>query len=164
VVYTRCKYAADLALSTLPRVGIARIRMPIDFIPSPHNLIDKLVSYPEVVDVVNSVTIVEDMIQVFHQLLEKRAAGIFHVTNPGAIGHREILSLYKELVDSAQVNNWVAEEELLARGLTKKIRSNTILQSENLNKLGITMRPIKAALRDTMRKYAEQKIICQKLS
>ena len=29
-VYSRAKYAADLVLSTLPNVGIARIRLPID--------------------------------------------------------------------------------------------------------------------------------------
>src|SRR3989338_9557175 len=31
-VYSRAKYAADLVLSTLLNVGIARIRMPIDYI------------------------------------------------------------------------------------------------------------------------------------
>ena len=89
-VYTRSKYAADLALSTLPHVGIARIRMPIDSQPSAGNLIDKLASFSRVVDVVNSVTVVEDMIYAFKELLEKQAVGIFHVTNPGAIKHTEI--------------------------------------------------------------------------
>ena len=97
-VYSKAKYAADLALSTLPNVGIARIRMPIDYISSPGNLIDKLASFGKVIDVENSVTIIEDMIDVFHQLLEKRAEGIFHVTNPGTLKHREIIKLYEESV------------------------------------------------------------------
>lgn len=154
-VYTRTKYAADLALSTLPNVGIARIRMPIDCEPSPGNLIDKLISFPRVIDVVNSVTVVDDMIEVFKQLLEKQASGVFHVTNPGPIKHKEILEMYAEIVEPSHVvNEWISAQELVASGLAKKTRSNTILQSNNLEKFGITMRPIKVALRDTLQKYA----------
>ena len=157
-VYTRTKYAADLALSTLPNVGIARIRMPIDCRPSPANLIDKLVSFPRVIDVINSITIVEDMILVFKQLLEKQASGIFHVTNPGAIKHKEILEMYQEIVDpNHMVTEWISAQELVNSGLAKKTRSNTILQSGNLEKLGIIMRPIHEALRDTLQKYAQSK-------
>lgn len=156
-VYTKAKYAADLALSTLPNIGIGRIRMPIDSVSVPQNLIDKLVRYPKVVDVVNSATVVEDMIDVFYKLLSARATGIFHVTNPGSIRHREILELYHELVDPTHTNEWITAEELVSNGLADKKRSNTILQSENLGKFGITMRPIKEAVRDAMMKYAASK-------
>ncbi len=156
-VYTRSKYAADLVLSTLPNVGIARIRMPIDYEPSSANLIDKLASFPRVIDVINSVTVVEDMIGVFKQLLEKQASGIFHVTNPGAIKHKEILAMYKEFVDPNHANEWIPVEELVASGLAKKTRSNTILSSENLKKLGIEMREVHEAVRETMKKYAALK-------
>lgn len=154
-VYSKTKYAADLALSTLPNVGIARIRMPIDYISSPGNLIDKLASFEKVIDVENSVTIIEDMIDVFHQLLEKRAEGIFHVTNPGTLKHREIIKLYEELVDPNHTNEWIENDDLVKQGLAVKGRSNNFLQSENLVKLGIRMRPINEAIRDTMEKYAE---------
>ncbi len=153
-VYTRSKYAADLTLATLPNVGIARIRMPLDSIPFAGNLIDKLVSYSRVIDVVNSVTVIEDMMSVFHALLTKQAEGIFHVTNPGAITHREIIGLYEKYVDPSHRNEWITADELVQQGLAKKIRSNTILQSVNLAKEGISMRPIQEALVDTMKKYA----------
>ena len=156
-VYTRSKYAADLCLSTLANVGVARIRMPIDTIPSAGNLIDKLAKFERVVDVENSVTVVQDMIDVFRKLLEKKAAGIFHATNPGTVRPREIIGLYEELVDPAHKNDWIAEDDLQKTGLAKKKRSNNILQSENLVKLGVSMRPVKDALRDTMIKYAEHK-------
>ncbi|MEK7615197.1 MAG: sugar nucleotide-binding protein, partial [Patescibacteria group bacterium] len=119
-VYSRAKFAADLCLSTLPNVGIARIRMPIDWKPSAGNLIDKLASYPKVIDVENSVTIVDDMIDVFHQLLEKKAPGIFHVTNPGTMKHRELLGLYKELANANHSCEWIANDELVGQGLAKK--------------------------------------------
>src|SRR3989339_1607311 len=153
-VYSRSKWAADLALSTLPNVGVARIRMPIDWMPAPGNLIDKLSSFAKVIDVENSVTILDDMIDVFYQLLAKRAPGIFHVTNPGTMRHRDRLALYKELVDPEHTCEWISNDELVSQGLAAKGRSNNFLASENLAKVGITMRPIEEALRDTMEKYA----------
>lgn len=154
-VYTKCKYAADLALSTLPNIGIARIRMPLDSMPSRGNLIDKLKSFPKVIDVINSITVVDDMIKVFRQLLEKKAEGIFHVTNPGAIRHKEILGLYEKYVDPKHSNEWIAEGDLLKLGLVNKKRSNTILQSLNLPKFGINMRPVLEAVEEAMKKYGE---------
>lgn len=155
--YSRSKYAADLVLSTLPNVGIARIRMPIDRIPSSGNLIDKLASFPKVADVENSVTIVDDMIDTFHQLLEKRAEGIFHVVNPGTLKFRDLMALYEELVDPSHRCKWVTDADLNAAGINKKPRSNNFLSSERLKTIGIAVRPVDVALRDTMTKYAAAK-------
>ena len=157
VTYSRTKWAADLVLTTLPNVGIARIRMPIDWMPAKRNLIDKLAAYPKVIDVENSVTIIDDMISVFHQLLEKKASGIFHVTNPGTLKHREILALYDELVDLNHKNEWITNDDLVKQGLATKGRSNNFLASENLQKLGIEMRDVHVAIRDTVEKYAKAK-------
>lgn len=156
-VYSRSKWAADLALSTLPNVGVARIRMPIDWMPAPGNLIDKLAGFEKVIDVENSVTIVDDMIAVFYQLLAKRAEGIFHVTNPGTMKHRDLLGLYKELVDPTHRCEWITNDELVAQGLAAKGRSNNFLASENLARYDIQMRTIGEALRDTLEKYAAAK-------
>lgn len=156
-VYSRSKWAADLVLSTLPNIGIARIRMPIDYIPSAGNMIDKLATFPKVIDVENSVTIVDDMVSVFHQLMEKKGEGIFHVTNPGTLKHKEIVALYEELVDPTHTNEWIGNDDLVKQGLATKGRSNNFLASENLGKLGIEMRDVHVAIRDTMEKYAKLK-------
>lgn len=155
--YSKAKYAADLSLSLLPNVGIARLRMPIDHIPHPANLIDKIATYPMVVDVINSVSVVDDLIGALHGLLEQRASGIFHTVNPGAISHREIVDLYKRYVDSAHTNEWITEEELVTKGLAKKKRSNNIMRTDRLAEYGITMREVHEAVLDTMKKYADAK-------
>ncbi len=156
-VYSKAKYSADLVLQTMPNIGICRIRMPIDYIPSPNNMIDKLASFPKVIDVENSVTIIDDMIEIFYALMEKKSEGIFHVTNPGTLKHREIVDLYKELVDPDFVCEWISEDDLVDQGLAKKRRSNNFLTSENLEKQGIEMRDVHEAMRDVMIKYAEAK-------
>lgn len=153
--YSRSKYAADLVLSRLPNVGIARLRMPIDSRPGPRNLITKLASYRQVIDVENSVTVVDDLVGVVAALVEKRATGVFHATNPGTMRHRDLLSLYRELVDASHEYTLIGEAELVSRGLATHARSNCILASPRLASLGITMRPIATALRDAMSQYAK---------
>jgi len=157
VTYSRAKWAADLVLSTLPNVGIGRIRMPIDYIPSANNMIDKLATFPKVIDVENSVTIVDDMVMAFYELMKQKAEGIFHITNPGTLKHREIVSLYEEMVDPSHTNEWITNDDLVKQGLATKTRSNNFLASENLDKIGIHMREVHEAMRDTMTKYSEMK-------
>lgn len=156
-VYTRAKYAADLVLTTMPNIGIARLRMPIDDHPCAPNLIDKLARYDRVVDVTNSATVMEDLIMACHALIEKKAEGVFHTVNPGAIRHKEIMEMYQELVDPDHTCEWLTEEELVTTGLAKRKRSNNVMSSERLEALGIHMRPIHEAVRDAMEKYAKAK-------
>jgi len=156
-VYTRSKYAADLLLTTFPNVGIARLRMPIDDRPGP-GLIEKIASFKKVMgDVPNSVTVVSDLIDACRQLIEKRGTGIFHTVNPGIERHRDLLNLYKEYVDPSHQCEWIQENDLLGKGLVAKKRSNCLLQSDRLKALGIEMRPLDVALRDTMIRYAQHK-------
>lgn len=154
--YSKCKYAADLALGNLPNVGVARIRVPLDDRPYPGNIIDKLSAYPKIIDVANSLTVVPDMIETFYQILKKRAEGIFHVINPGALKYKDLMKLYKEMVDSNHTNEWITEEELVADGLVSKKRSTNKMQSTRLEKYDINMRPIEEAVRQAMENYAKR--------
>jgi 3,5-epimerase/4-reductase len=152
--YSRTKYAADLALAPLPGVGIARIRMPVDAAPHPRNLITKLAAYRQVIDVENSVTVLDDLMVALAALLARRADGVFHVTNPGALRHRALLDAYRRLVDPAHRAEIIGADELVARGLAVVPRSNCILASPRLAALGVRMRPIDEALDDAMQRYA----------
>jgi hypothetical protein len=68
--------------------------------------------------------------------------------------HRDLLALYRELVDPSHTCTFITEQELVARGLALKARSNCILASPRLAEVGIAMRPIEEALRDAMTRYA----------
>lgn len=152
--YSRTKYAADLVLSRLPNVAVLRLRMPIDSEPGPRNLITKLAQYKQVVDVENSVTVVEDLVSVIAGIIQKRATGVFHATNAGTMRHRDLLTLYRELVNPTHETELIGEADLVARGLAAKPRSNCVLASPRLDALGLGMRPIHIALLDTMTKFA----------
>jgi 3,5-epimerase/4-reductase len=153
--YSRTKYAADLVLSQMPATCVVRIRMPVDYLPGPRNLITKLASYRQVIDVENSITVVDDFVVALRKLIDLRAEGVFHLTNPGIMRHRDLIALYRELVDPSLLTTFIADEDLLARGLASKARSNAILASPRLDALGIHLRPIDEALRATMCAYAD---------
>jgi dTDP-4-dehydrorhamnose reductase len=152
--YARTKYAADLALERLANVCIVRVRMPIDAAPHPRNLITKLAHYPYVIDVRNSVTVVDDLVSVIAALIERRASGVFHAVNPGVLAHRRLLELYRERVDPSHQTTLIAEGELVARGLALQARSNCVLASPRLEAAKIAMRPVEEALDDVMRRYS----------
>jgi hypothetical protein len=68
------------------------------------------------------------------------------------------MEMYKKYVNPSHNNQWISEEELVSLGLANKKRSNNIMTSLNLPKLGINMRPIREAIEDTMKKYANSKL------
>lgn len=154
--YSKTKWAADLTLSTLPGIAIARIRMPIDHESNPGNLLQKLAAYPKVIDVENSITVIDDMVHAFYELMKQRAPGIFHITNPGTIKHREILGMYEELVDPTHTCEWIPNDDLVKLGLASKGRSNNFLASDRLAEFGISLRPVTEAVRDTVEKFAQK--------
>lgn len=155
-VYSRSKYAADLALSCFPGVAIVRLRMPVDGVPGPRNLITKLAGYKQVIDVENSITVVDDLVEVVRQLAERRATGIFHATNTGVVSHRQILGLYRELVDPTYEVEFIGEDELVSRGLAIAPRSNCVLASTRLEEIGIRMPDARESLRKAMEQYARE--------
>ena len=153
--YSRTKYAADLVLSKLAHVAIARLRMPIDATPHPRNLITKLAGYPVVVDVENSATVVQDLVTAVARMVEVKPSGVFHVVNPGILRHRDLIALYRELVDPSHQAELVPAGDLLKRGLIQAARSNCLLASDRLADIGVQLRPMDVALRDAMEHYAQ---------
>jgi hypothetical protein len=81
-----------------------RIRMPISRLVSGRNLIDKLVSYPNICSVPNSMTVLDDMWPILDRMIERRTAGTYNLCNPGVAEHRWILEQYRDLL--APTHTW----------------------------------------------------------
>lgn len=150
--YSRTKIFAENILSEYDNILQLRIRMPIDNIPSPRNLINKLIGYKQVINVPNSITYIPDFIAIAKKLMDIHETGIFNVTNTGAITHKEILEMYKNIVDpSYEVPEFIPIEKLdtVAR------RSNCILYNTRLEGKGIKMRHVLDAVEVCMKDYAK---------
>lgn len=134
---------------------IVRIRMPIDNISSPRNLIDKLLKYPEVIDTQNSMTTIPHMIPILADLIHYNINGIYNFTNPGTISAFEILKLYNEIVGP---HNFEYMPLNKLQHIVKAPRSNCTLSSELLDNCCIIfnlqrMPEIHQAVRECLRTY-----------
>ena len=113
---------------------ILRLRMPVSDDLHPRNFITKITKYEHVVDIPNSNTILHDLLPVSILLAEHNETGIYNFTNPGAISHNEVLSLFKQYVrPSFTWKNFTLEEQ---SKVIKAGRSNCKLDTTKLsNKL-----------------------------
>lgn len=129
--YSTVKGFTDRLMHELyPHVLNVRIRMPIHSVPNGRNFIDKLVSYKKICSIPNSMTVLDDLLPLIIEEVEKKSTGTLNATNPGAIEHNEILEMYKEIVDPTHTySNFTYEEQMqiLASG-----RSNCELDASRL--------------------------------
>lgn len=115
-------------------VLILRLRMPVSDDLHPRNFVTKIAKYERVVDIPNSNTILHDLLPASILMAEHKDTGIYNFTNPGAISHNEVLSLFKEYVrPDFTWKNFTLEEQAK---VIKAGRSNCKLDTTKLiNKL-----------------------------
>lgn len=149
--YSRTKIYSEQILKDYNNILIIRIRMPIDNKPSPRNLIDKLINYKQVINVPNSITYIPDLMKIAKELMDKKERGIFNVVNEGPITHKQILELYKDIVDQKfKMPEFIPIEKLN----TLAQRSNCILNIRKLKETGIKVRSSLNAVESCMKGYA----------
>jgi 3,5-epimerase/4-reductase len=152
--YSKTKVMAEKVLSVLPSLQL-RIRMPIVSYPHDRNLITKLTKYENVIDIQNSVTVVDDFLAVTKALIDLRAEGIFNVVNNGSISASEIMELYTDIVDTSHRYNVMSREEL--NEVTLGERSNCILRTKKLEEYGLAMPSINKSIKQILRDYKMEK-------
>jgi dTDP-4-dehydrorhamnose reductase len=137
---------------------IARLRLPIGGMPDGRNLVTKVSAYPEIIDVVNSVTVVDSLIFALNSLIRDGRTGIYHVTNPGPMSYRDFMDWYCEIVDSGHRDEFdiVPEEEIFKLGRAKEGRSSCILNTDKLRRdANIVLEHSKTAVRRCLQQYKE---------
>src|ERR1700712_5461398 len=77
---------------------ILRLRMPVSNDLHSRNFVTKISKYDRVVDIPNSNTILTDLLPASILLAEHKETGIYNFTNPGAISHNEVLTLFRDIV------------------------------------------------------------------
>ena len=150
--YSQVKAWMNDILKDYPVLQV-RLRMPLDSEPTPRNFITKIANYEKVINIPNSITIIDDLIDATQKLAEKKATGIYNVVNPGMVDHKFILDLYKEIVDPTHSCEYITSDELAS--FTKAPRSNCMLSSKKLEAEGIHLPPIEDAVRGLLVKYKE---------
>jgi nucleoside-diphosphate-sugar epimerase len=127
----------------------ARIRMPItDELDSPRNFITKIINYPKVCSIPNSMTVLDELLPFLIDLALRGEVGTVNLTNPGIISHNEILTMYKEIVDPEFTwTNFTIEEQ---NHILASKRSNNCLDTTKLATLCPNVLPIHESVRNTI--------------
>ena len=154
--YSETKSYMELMLRHYPNVFQLRLRMPIDGdLQNPRNFITKIANYAKVVNIPNSMTVLEEFVPMAIDGAIRRLTGSYNWTNPGAISHNEVLELYRDYCHPGFTWENFTEEEQAK--VIKAERSNNTMCDKKLreafpNVLGIkesiikyVMEPNKAA-------------------
>jgi len=153
-LYSRTRVVSEKMLKDFPNVLQLRIRIPLMGTSHRKNLIDKLLMYPKMINVVNSCTVIEDFIPAMIQLMEMGTTGVMNMCNPGPMDHGSIMQVYKEVVDPNFVSNFMGAEE---EAKLCERRSNTVLTSEKREALGVHMPELETSLRRVLAKYKKNR-------
>ncbi|GFQ04309.1 bifunctional dtdp-4-dehydrorhamnose 3 5-epimerase/dtdp-4-dehydrorhamnose reductase [Phtheirospermum japonicum] len=143
--YSKTKAMVEDLLKNYENVCTLRVRMPISSdLSNPRNFITKITRYEKVVDIPNSMTILDELLPISIEMAKRNLTGIWNFTNPGVVSHNEILEMYREYIDpNFTWKNFTLEEQ--AKVIVAP-RSNNELDATKLNKEFPEMKPIKDSL------------------
>ncbi len=133
-----------------------RIRMPIVNYHHSRNFITKIVNYPKISSMPNSMTVIETLFPFVIDMMMKKTTGTFNLVNPGVMSHNQILELYKEHIDpNLTWTNITIEEQ---NSFLKSKRSNNHLDTTKLLELYPEIPDIKTAIHNTIMEMKNKKI------
>lgn len=128
--YSYTKSRAEGLMKVFPNVLILRLRMPVSDSLHPRSFVTKITKYERVVDVPNSNTLLTSMLPCAVHLARLGDTGVYNFTNPGAISHNDVLTLYRDIVNpNFMWKNFSVEEQ---SKVLKAERSNCELDSSKL--------------------------------
>ncbi|KAL6506878.1 Rhm1p [Orobanche hederae] len=143
--YSKTKAMVEELLKEYDNVCTLRVRMPISSdLSNPRNFITKISRYNKVVDIPNSMTILDELIPISIEMAKRNLSGIWNFTNPGVVSHNEILEMYKQYIDpDFKWTNFTLEEQAK---VIVAARSNNELDASKLKKEFPEMLSIKESL------------------
>jgi dTDP-4-dehydrorhamnose reductase len=151
--YSGVKAVAEAYLREDSRCYVARLRIPFDENDGPRNYITKLLTYPKTYDNINSISHIGDFVKTCLNLYESDCpAGIYNITNEGAISTRQVVQMIQEILNPDREFKYFADDKEFYR-VAKTPRSNCILNIKKLTSLGLAIRPVRDALRESLKKW-----------
>ena len=155
--YSGSKALGEEILKNADNVYLWRLRIPFDNIESPRNYLSKLIRYENLLEASNSISQLDEFVAASFACWEKRVPfGTYNVTNPGYVTTREVVELIKESGLSSKTFNFFKDESEFMAKAAKTPRSNCIMSSEKLAAAGITMTPVKEAIRQALTNWTPQ--------
>ncbi|KAJ7966036.1 trifunctional UDP-glucose 4,6-dehydratase/UDP-4-keto-6-deoxy-D-glucose 3,5-epimerase/UDP-4-keto-L-rhamnose-reductase RHM1-like [Quillaja saponaria] len=111
--YSKTKAMVEELLKEYENVCTLRVRMPISAdLSNPRNFITKITRYDKVVNIPNSMTVLDELLPISIEMAKRNLTGIWNFTNPGVISHNEVLKMYRNYIDPEfKLENFDLEEQ-----------------------------------------------------
>jgi len=150
--YSKTKDAFEKLSAHLQRY-ILRIRIPFNGIPEPKNYLWKLLHYDNLISMHNSITNVDDLINFIYKFITlKPETGVYNVVNTGSIDARGVVAKLRER--GLENEKWHFIEMQAAN--FRVARSNCILSTEKIQKLGLQLPDINESLDRAIEEYSNK--------
>ena len=125
--------------------------MPITGEQHPRNFITKITNYEYICSTPNSMSVLPELLPIVFDMIQTNKIGTINLTNPGLISHNEILTMFRDIVDSNFTwKNFSKEEQ---NKILESDRSNNYLDTSKLQKMYPKIKNIKESVRDCLIKY-----------
>jgi len=141
LISDRCERDGLQALFVRPRLLLSS-RL------SSRNSLLKLLTYSRFIDVAQSATIAEDLVDAVWRLTSERVVGACNVANPGLISPWQVAGMLKEIIDPDFRPTKIDVDELNALTSVRRIR--TVLSTERLSEHGIELPHVEVAVRGVL--------------
>lgn len=159
--YSGTKALGEEILSETKKCYIWRLRIPFNHDDNPRNYLSKLMRYDNLLEATNSISQLDEFVAATFACWEKQIPfGTYNVTNPGYVTTKEVAQLINESGVCTKHFSFFKDESDFMQRAAKTPRSNCIMSSAKLAATGITMTPVKDALRKALKNW--QTDICSK--
>jgi hypothetical protein len=109
-------------------------------------LLTKLLKYKKAIDTPNSVTYIPDFLKALKYLIKINAYGIYNIVNKGSLRYPHLLRVYKKYVPNFKY-------EIINYKKLNIIRTNVVLSTKKLERVGFKMCDINEVLEECVKNY-----------
>ena len=152
--YSGTKAVGEEALAGQPEVFVWRLRIPFNATDHPRNYLSKLMHYPRLLAVTNSLSQLDEFAAATLACWQRRVPfGTYNVTNPGRVTTREVVDLIERSGVHPRTYEFFADEAEFMTAAGRTPRSNCVLDSAKLAATGIHLTEVHEAIAQALRKW-----------
>jgi len=152
--YSGTKALGEEAIAGTGQSYIWRLRIPFDEFDNARNYLSKVQRYSKVYDNVNSISHRADFVKACLDTWELRAPfGTYNVTNPGFVTTKHVVEQIEKILKPARKFEFWANDEEFYKVAAKTPRSNCVMDTAKLLSVGVKIRGVEEALKDSLKNW-----------
>lgn len=152
--YSGCKALGEELLAGAENCYVWRLRIPFENTANPRNYLQKVMSYPKLLDAENSLSNLHEFVTACVDSFRLEIPyGVYNLTNPGSVTTRQIVEMIHRKGVSSKAFEFFQNEEEFMKQAAKTPRSNCVLDSSKAIQAGLLLRDVKDSLLDSLERW-----------